>query len=142
LEIKFFPAQCEDEEERDNPVDVVCNNLRLVINEAILSSIQDLHYNEDHVKPEMCFRCESCSDRDLHLVKKGVKYHKMYCKRANANPRIPQKGRCWFNEGIYNNYFVCHSLLQLTNKFVGTELNLFSRATESAMSGNYQKLHF
>ena len=94
LEIKFFPAVCED---RDLSIDTVCSIIRQIIDMSMLRSIQDLHYSKENVNPMMCFRCERCSE--LHQVKKGVKYHKMTCTKANASSRIPLKGRCWYNEG-------------------------------------------
>ena len=99
LEIEFFPAVCED---RDLSVDAVCSNIRQIIEMSMLRSIQDLHYSKENVNPMMCFRCEHCSE--LHQVKKGVKYHKMTCTKANASRRIPQKGKCWYNEGAYMSF--------------------------------------
>ena len=98
LEIKFFPAAgaCQD---RDLPIDNVCSNIRQIIETSMLRSIHNLHYNKENVKPIMCFKCEHCSE--LHQVKKGVKFYKMFCKKENANPRIPINGRYWYHEGTY-----------------------------------------
>ena len=96
LEVKFFPSQCENED-RDVPVSEVCSNVREIVKISIVKSLQSLHYNVQNVQPVMCFRCERCSE--LHPVKEGKKYHKIYCDAARTNSRILLQGRCWYNEG-------------------------------------------
>ena len=127
LEIKFFPAVCED---RDLSIDTVCSIIRQIIDMSMLRSIQDLHYGKENVNPMMCFRCERCSE--LHQVKKGVKYHKMSCTKANESCRIPLKGRCWYNEGVY----VCsiHKIYKFEIVFASTGLNIETARLTSAVS--------
>ena len=96
LEVKFFPSQCENED-RDVSVSEVCSNVREIVKTSIIKSLLSLHYNEQNVQPVMCFRCEHCSE--LHRVKEGKKYHRIYCDAARTNSRIPLQGRCWYNEG-------------------------------------------
>jgi GTPase SAR1 family protein len=93
IEVNFFFSL---DEGRQQSFGEVCNNVRLVIESSILSSLKDLHYNERYVEPTMCLRCEHCSE--LHQVKEGVPC-KIYCKKFHRNSRIPPEGRCWFNEG-------------------------------------------
>ena len=96
LEVKFFPSQCENED-RDVSVSEVCSNVREIVKMSIVKSLRSLHYNEQNVQPVMCFRCERCSE--LHRVKEGKKYHRIYCDAARTNSRILLQGRCWYNEG-------------------------------------------
>ena len=96
LEVKFFPSLCGDED-RDVLVSEVCSNVREVVKTSIVKSLRSLHYKERNVHPVMCFRCERCSE--LHRVKEGKKYHRIYCDAARTNSRIPLQGRCWYNEG-------------------------------------------
>ena len=96
LEVKFFPSQCENED-RDVSVSEVCSNVREIVKMSIIKSLRSLHYNEQNVQPVMCFTCERCSE--LHRVKEGKRYHRIYCDAARTNPRIPLQGRCWYNEG-------------------------------------------
>ena len=94
LEVKFFPSLSED---RDQSVGKVCSSVCQVIETSILRSLDDLHYNKDKVSPVMCFKCEHCSE--LHQVKKGKKYCKVYCKQNHKNSRLPKQARWWYNEG-------------------------------------------
>ena len=104
IQIKFFPALCEDPDStRSVSISEVCNNVRHIIDKSLLKSLENLHYNKHNVKPMMCFKCDHCNE--LHPVKKG-KPHKINCSKTNRNTRIPLQGRCWFNEGQYNNYWL------------------------------------
>ena len=99
LELNFFPDLSED---RDTPVKEVCNNVRQIIEDSLVKSLKNLHYNRDTLEPVMCFRCNQCSQ--LHQVIKGKKYYKIYCEEAHKTSRIPPHGRCWYNEGQSLNY--------------------------------------
>ena len=96
LEVNFFPDLSED---RDTPIKEVCNNIRQIIEDSIVKSLKNLHYNRDTLEPMMCFRCDGCSQ-----VIKGKEYYKMYCEEACETSRIPPCGRCWYNEGQSLNY--------------------------------------
>ena len=72
LEVDFFP---DDAKDRDNcaPIHEVCNNIRKKLKEFIKSSLRDLHYNEEIVKPQMWLRCENCSK--FHKVLSGNRFY-------------------------------------------------------------------
>ena len=91
LEVNFYPSLCDS---RDMSIGEVCSNVRQIIDTSIRRAIVNLHYNERKVKPEMCFRCEHCSE--LHQVKNGTK---IYCRKTHRSLTIPLNGRFWFNEG-------------------------------------------
>ena len=86
LEVTIFP------EERDlSLISDVCNIIRKLIETYLSKAFQDLHYNEEIVKYEMCLKCEGCSD--YHKV---LNTNKLRCKRRKIP--IPPKGRCWFSD--------------------------------------------
>ncbi len=99
FEVRFFPEQVlPASEQRESSVNQVCNSIREAIKTSIVSSLQDLHYNEANVEPVMCMRCDACSD--LHPVEKG-KVCRIHCRKGGVKTvyRIPPNGRCWYNEG-------------------------------------------
>ena len=94
LEIKFYPDLADD---RLSSVDIVCSNIRQILEAAIQSSLKDLHYNETNVTPSFCFRCENCSV--LHPVKKEIGRCLIHCVKVRKTFPIPKQGRCWFENG-------------------------------------------
>ena len=94
LEINFFPELSED---RDVPVELVCHNIREVIELSIQKSLEDLHYSEEKLKPSVCFQCDYCPE--LHPVIKGKKFCKIHCSKTRQTSSLPLRGRCWYNEG-------------------------------------------
>ena len=94
LEIKFFPESLED---RDSSLNLVCQSVREVIASSIDQSLKDLHYSREKLQPSMCLRCDSCFQ--LHPVFKRKEFHKIRCSRTLKASRLPQQGRCWFDEG-------------------------------------------
>jgi GTPase SAR1 family protein len=96
FEVKFFPSQCEN---RDIPIGKMCNNIRQIIETAILRSLDDLHYDKHKINHEVCFKCNSNTCSQLHCVKKGKdNYFKLVCGISQDN-RLPLQARCWYNEG-------------------------------------------
>ena len=96
LQVNFYPSisLCDH---RDMSIGEVCSDVRQIIEMSIHRSLENLHYNQDQVKPLMCFKCEECPD--LHHVNKG---NKMYCRTTNTMLPIPLNGRCWYNEGKFH----------------------------------------
>ena len=94
LELNFFPDSSDD---RELPIETVCNDIRLVFEQSVHRALRDLHYSVKKTEPVMCFQCSSCSE--LLSVRKGNKFHRMQCSQ-HGNCRIPPQGMCWFNEGI------------------------------------------
>ena len=86
LEVTFIP------EERDSSLIInICKTIRSLIEKCLSKSFQDLHYNEEIVRYEVCLKCDSCSD--YHRV---LNMNKLRCKRKKVP--IPPKGRYWFSE--------------------------------------------
>ena len=94
LEVNFFPDLSSD---RDTPINKVCSNIREVLGASLHKSLVNLHYKKEIVKPIMCLPCEHCAES--HPVEKGIQHYKVYCKPNRKTSRIPDQGRCWFNEG-------------------------------------------
>ena len=115
LEVKFSPSQSDD---RDSSISETCSDIRQVIDTSIYRSLDDLHYNKQKVKPVMCFRCEHCSE--LHQVKKGKEYYKVFCKVTDKNTRIPKQGRFWYNEGEHTKNTM--SVFQMRNFVISMHL--------------------
>ena len=95
LKVSFIPYSPDDRE--DVPTKVVCCNVRQIVEDSIDRSLSDLHYSSKKVKPEMCFKCDLCSE--LHPVSKVGKFHKLTCSTTKSLNRIPSQGRCWYGEG-------------------------------------------
>ncbi len=86
LEVTIFP------EERDpSLITDMCITIRNLIETCLIKSFQDLHYNEEMVKYEICLKCESCSN--YHKV---LSMNKLRCKRKKIP--LPPKGKYWFSE--------------------------------------------
>lgn len=99
LEISFFPEPAED---RDVPMlGVVCQGVRQIFEVSIDSSLKNLHYHRDRVKPEVCIRCCNDGCSELHLVTEGVRSHRFFCDAVSRSSPIPLHARCWYNEGKY-----------------------------------------
>ena len=96
LQVEIFPSRGVG---RLQSIGIVCNNIRQVIEVSILRSLKDLHYDENQVKPKMCFKCEHSKCSDFHEVNKEGDYCRVYCDKNHQNYPIPLKGRCWYNEG-------------------------------------------
>ena len=94
LELNFFPDLSED---RDTPIEQACSRVREIVVSSISKSLENLHYSEEKVKPEVCLKCQHC--QELHAVEKGKEHYKMHCKKTRETNRIPVEARCWFNEG-------------------------------------------
>ena len=95
LEINFIPFSPDDRE--DVPTKVVCTSIRQIVEESIIRSLSNLHYSNSRVKPEICFKCDHCSE--LHPVSKGGKFHMLFCSSKKRRNRLPPQGRCWYGEG-------------------------------------------
>ena len=101
LEIRFYPSSCDD---RDVSIKQVCNTVREMIKTSLFRSLDCLCYSKEKVRPVMCFKCESC--HELHPVKKGKNYHKIYCKKHHKTSHIPPLGRCWYGEGKWSQIII------------------------------------
>ena len=95
LEINFIPFSPDDRE--DFPTKVVCTSIRQIVEESIIRSLSNLHYSNSRVKPEMCFKCDHCSE--LHPVCEVGKFHMLFCSTTKRRNRLPPQGRCWYGEG-------------------------------------------
>ena len=93
LEVSFFPSKGY----RVSPKEVVCNNVRQILQESVSSSLKDLHYKEDKVKPAMCIKCNKCSK--LHPVSEGTDCYFLYCPTANESIPLSDQARCWYDKG-------------------------------------------
>ena len=95
IKVNFVPYSPEDRE--DFPTKVVCCNVRQIVEDSIGRSLNDLHYSNNKVKSEMCFKCDHCSE--LHPVSKSGKFHMLFCSTTKSRNRLPPQGRCWYGEG-------------------------------------------
>ena len=98
LEINFIPYSSHDRE--DYPIKEACCNVRQIVEDSIDRSLSDLHYGNKKVKPEMCFRCDHCSE--LHPVSKGGKFRMLFCSTTKRCNRLPPQGRCWYGESEFS----------------------------------------
>lgn len=94
LELKFFP---DPSDERELLIENVCNIIRSIFEKSICRALDNLHYSIEKTKPILCLKCKYCFE--LHSVRKGGKFHRMQCDKF-GNRRLPQEGRCWYNEGM------------------------------------------
>ena len=99
LELKFFPDASDD---RELPIETVCNDIRVIFEQSIHRALRDLHYSINKTEPVMCFQCSSCSE--LLPVRKGGKFHRVRCSQ-HGNRRIPPQAMCWYNEGTFVDNF-------------------------------------
>lgn len=106
LQLKFKPHLLEGCE---FPRGDMCENIRVAVEKYLDSALKDLNYDEDNVKPQMSFECPSCCC--LHKVEDYNEYakcHVMVCNSSSTSVRIPDNGRCWYNEGIAMSTNVFH----------------------------------
>ena len=94
IEVTF----CPDENEDFESLAPVCNNLRLILLEAIHQSLEHLRYNPGKVAPVESFRC-NCGK--LHPVE--IKKNKVTIK-CEERIYMEECCSCWFNLG---EFFVC-----------------------------------
>ena len=102
---------CPDENEDFKSLAPMCNNLRLMLLEAIHQSLEHLRYNPDKVAPVESFRC-NCGK--LHPVE--IKKNKVTIK-CEERIYMEECCSCWFNLGelflfcffnFYYNESICH----------------------------------
>ena len=91
---------CPDENEDFKSLAPVCNNLRLILLEAIYQSLKHLRYNPDKVVPIESFRC-NCGK--LHPVE--IKKNKVTIK-CEDRIYMEECCNCWFNLGELFFFFV------------------------------------
>ena len=91
LEINFYPENSED---RDVPIASVCNEVRKRLLQAIISSLDNLHYNRANVEPAICVKCVKCSQ--LHQVKEGKKRIAIHCAKIRETVCVPSQAKLWW----------------------------------------------
>ena len=91
IKVTFCPYENED----FKSLAPVCNNLRLILLEAIHQSLEHLRYNPDKVVPVMSFRC-NCGK--LHPVE--IKKNKVTIK-CEERIYMEECCSCWFNLGEF-----------------------------------------
>ena len=93
---------CPDENEDIKSLAPICNNLRLILLEAIHQSLELLRYNPDKVAPVESFRC-NCGK--LHPIE--IKKNKVTIK-CEERIYMEECSSCWFNLGEF--FFLVHIL--------------------------------
>lgn len=100
VEITFYPELSDD---RDVSISSVCNDVRKRIYQSIIISLEDLHYNRANVEPQVCIRCEFCSQ--LHEVKKGSSRITVFCEKGRKTLKISSQAGYWFSQGNFYGSF-------------------------------------
>ena len=113
---------CPDENEDFKSLAPVCNNLRLILREAIRRSLEHLRYNPDKVVPVESFRC-NCGK--LHPVE--IKKNKVTIK-CEERIYMEECCNCWFNLGELFLVFGFFLVYRKYNHFqlVGSMLSVYS----------------